>query len=108
MAEVYRHVNGQKLERFIATLPEVQRPLRGLSNFMAAEARAELAKHRHSGDARITVEGVDGIDWLITLNDERGQLASMSIEYGRRPSERNGGMEGLFILHRTFNLGGES
>lgn len=84
MAEVYRRVAGMSLEEAMARSSEAQDEIRPIVAERAARARAQLDAHRDSGDSFIESEHVDGIDWLVTLNDTRGQKAAMTIEKGRR------------------------
>ncbi|WP_394615885.1 DUF5403 family protein [Lentzea sp. JNUCC 0626] len=110
MAQVYRRVRGQKIERLIAQHATVQKRMDDLTLEGAARAEARLGEHRHDGHARIDVEQGD-IDRYVVLDDERGLMAALSIEYGRKPtpaSEENPdggkGMEGLWILHDAMGL----
>lgn len=102
MAEVYKAVRGQKITKFIAR--EARPAVESAVLEIGTRAEGLLAEHHHSGDAYIDV-GMGRIDGYVILNDERGQLAAMSIEYGRQPNEHGrGGMAGLFILHRAAHL----
>lgn len=75
---------------------------------MAAQAEVDLVEHREDGHAQIEWEhGV--VDWYVTLSDDRGQKAALSIEYGREPytdehGRKVGGMEGLYILTRATGI----
>ena len=71
-----------------------------------------VAVHKHEGHAFIDIEH-GKVDWYVILNDTRGQLAALSIEYGRSPyivefedgrTETRRGMDGLYILHNAFDL----
>lgn len=101
MAEVYRFVNGMKLEKLIALTAEAQAGLSASTEKTAAAAKAILASHRHEGHSRIEVEDL-GIDRMITLNDERGQKAAMTIEFGRRGGGKNGAMEPVAPLRKAI------
>lgn len=97
---------GKKnLEHLIARTVPVQMKLSEEAANAARRARAELARHRHDGDAEILVEK-GRIDRYVILSDERGLKAAMSIEYGRKASTTNprGPMPGLFILHNAFQI----
>jgi hypothetical protein len=69
---------------------------------IARKATATLAAHRDSGDARITV-GHSGRDSVIYLDDERGQAAALSIEYGHGTADGKW-VEGAYVLHRAAGL----
>ncbi|GAB3830202.1 DUF5403 family protein [Kribbella italica] len=107
MAEVYRTLGGRKVEKALAILPEVQRELEERTLQVAGRAEAGLAEHHHDGDAEIDIED-GGVDWYVVLSDERGQLAALSIEFGREPYEKDGelvgGMDGLHILGNAAHL----
>jgi hypothetical protein len=101
MAEVYRRVGGMKTEKFLAKLGEVQDELDDRALEIGTRAEALLAEHYAEGDASIDIE-VGKVDRYIILDDE----AALSIEYGREdnPETGQGGMEGLYILHRAAHL----
>lgn len=100
MAHVYKRVRNQPIEKFLARLPGVQAELQSQATSAATRARALLLKHRDEGVAKITVDR-GRIDRYVVLEDR----AALSIEYGRKPNENGrGGMEGLYILHRAFDL----
>ena len=109
MAVIYRYVDGVKLEKAIALNEGVQWELETRQLEIALRAEALLAEHRVEGHAEITVD--DGeIDKYVTLSDDRGDHAALSIEYGRQAridpetGIAYGEMEGLYILHRASNL----
>ena len=99
--EIYRRVNGQKLEKFIATMPGVQDTLQAHAVGYARTASRILSMHRAQGHSFIAVEH-GKVDWHVVLNDERGLRAAAAIEYGR---QENGGSAGVFALHQAFGLG---
>lgn len=104
MAKVYRAVGGHKITQYIAELPEVQLEIDKATLEIGSTAEGILAGHHFEWDAFIEVAKGD-IDGYVILNDERGQKAAMSIEYGRKPNaEGKGGMEGLQILHKAAHL----
>ncbi|OKI45110.1 hypothetical protein [Micromonospora sp. CB01531] len=116
MAQVYRYVEGQKFERFMADFEPVQLHLMDLLFAAKAKADVYLIENRQEGDAAIEIDHGD-IDWYLTLSDERGQGAAMSIEYGRQAGSYEmqysdgevreieyGASEGLYILHRALNV----
>ena len=90
-----RWVNGA-----VANLPGVQAYLDNLTFDMLAKARVGLVEHHYDGDASVDRSRANGkyghVDWLITLSDQRGQKAALSIEYGhgeytRTVYPKNGG-----------------
>jgi len=109
MAEIYKSVGGRKLEKAIAITEEVQNELEAILFEMQARASVDLVEHRHDGHAQIEIDHGD-VDWYLTLSDERGQKAALSIEFGRQAyvdpetGEEKGAMEGLYILHKATNL----
>ncbi|MFI6205911.1 DUF5403 family protein [Streptomyces sp. NPDC051041] len=116
MAEIYERSGKRQLERLVATLPGVQAELDEKRFEVAARAEALLLQHRQEGHARIDVADGD-VDKYVILDDERGDKAALSIEYGRAESivvkRRKDGTkyldvipasEGLFILARAANL----
>lgn len=117
MAKIYKAVQGRPIQEWLGRMDGVQGDLESRTFEAAVRAEEQLIKHRFQGHAAIEVDHGD-IDWYVTLSDERGQKAAMSIEYGRQAYEveredREGNtftveipaMDGLFILHRAFRLG---
>lgn len=111
MATVYKSVGGKQIEKVIALNEGVQAELDDILFTMVAAADLELLKHTDTGASQI--ESSRGkVDRYITLSDERGQKAALSIEYGRKPSINPdtgatiAGMDGLFILHKATHLKG--
>lgn len=99
-------------ERPLARSRAVQEYLREITFEMEAKAKADLVKnHTAKGHAYIEAKHGD-IDWYIVLNDDRGQEAAMSIEFGRagyidpNTGELWGAMEGTFILRRATGIPG--
>ncbi|AWY07578.1 hypothetical protein SEA_YOSIF_14 [Streptomyces phage Yosif] len=117
MAKVYSSVGGKKIEKFIALNDGVQGELDNRAFEIGVRAEGYLLEHRLDGHAQIEVER-GRVDRYVVLNDERGQKAAMSIEYGRAAQEvevtdpdtgekttkKVGEMEGLYILARAANL----
>lgn len=104
MAVVYDRVKGMPIQELIAHQQDVQNDLSKRAKVMGTKAEWLLAGHRAEGHARIMVEEGD-IDRHIILDDTRGVLAAMSIEYGRKGGDDGAGaMEGLFILHHATGL----
>lgn len=116
MATIYRSVKGRPIAKFIALMDEVQDELDNRTFEIAVRAEEALLQHRFEGHAAIEVDK-GKVDRYVTLSDERGQKAAMSIEYGRSAYtvERTapdgskyevevGAMEGLFILHNAAHL----
>jgi len=113
MAVIYKGI-----ERKLAKMDEVQADLEYRTFVMAVRAEELLAEHvqaMHGGTGGADVSGVGDstidvvhgdIDWFVVLNDEAGQLAALSIEFGRQADPENGisGMEGLYILTRATHI----
>lgn len=104
MAEVYRRVAGRPIQKYIAMHETVQDALDEFAFAALSRAQADLAAHHFEGHA--FVELAKGrIDRYLILNDERGQRAAMSIEFGRKPGpDGKGGMQGLAILRKAVKL----
>lgn len=97
-------------ERPLAKSRIVQDYLAEITFEMHAKADADLQQfHQHEGHAFVEVVHGD-IDWYIVLNDERGQAAALSIEFGRagfidpETGELWGEMEGTYILRRATGI----
>jgi hypothetical protein len=123
MAEIYKRVPGKgggKTEKVIALNDGVQEWLDDWVFEAGVRAEEELIEHRAEGHSSIDIEEGD-IDRYLILNDERGQKAAMSIEYGREAYgiDENGdvvdanspaavrvvgAMDGLFILHKATHI----
>ncbi|WP_329793880.1 DUF5403 family protein [Lentzea sp. DG1S-22] len=110
MAEVYRRVGRHRIEKLIALHRTVQDGLDDIALERAGHAEAGLAAHRHDGHASIDVEQGD-IDRFVVLDDERGLMAAMSIEFGRAPVPPTeddpvgrAGMEGLGVLRDAMGV----
>lgn len=112
MAEIYKHVNGQKLSRFIAGNVRVQAAIRTHAQHSRTRGNRLLSEHVHAGHSYVTAERANALDWLVTLNDPSGPdpagkypdwMGAMSIEYGRWEDTNSpwGPMAGLYILHRA-------
>lgn len=84
--EVFKAVDGRKLEKFIATMPGVQASRRRAAAALGAVAKAEHAGYvrknpREAGDAGSSIEVVHGpVDSFIVLNDERSDRAAYQVE----------------------------
>ncbi|WNV90310.1 DUF5403 family protein [Umezawaea sp. Da 62-37] len=110
MAEVYRRVGRHKIEKLIALHRTVQDDLDDIALGRAGNAEAGLAAHRHEGHAQISIE-VGDIDRYVVLDDERGLMAALSIEFGRAPvaptednPDGSAGMEGLGVLRDAMGV----
>lgn len=64
-----------------------QSALRRVTFGMASIARATLATHKHDGHAQIETSRAV-FNHFVTLNDDRGMGAAMTIEYGRAGDTR--------------------
>lgn len=116
MAKIERHVGRSSIEDFIARNNGVVHELENRTFEIAVRAEALLLEHRQEGHASIDVEK-GKVDRYVVLNDERGQKAALSIEYGRAAyeveredkngnkwTEEVGAMDGLYILATASNL----
>lgn len=119
------------LEYHIATLPGVQAAIDDYTFQIAVKAEEDLAQHKAkwqakgddptvpvdelvSGRSRIDIEdSPSGVDRFVVLNDEAGQNAAMSIEYGHgsykvvRPDGTSYVVkesQPTWILHNASNL----
>ncbi len=112
MAEVFKRAKGMKVEKVVALHERPQNWIDTEANRIGNRAKRNLAQHRHEGHAYIEVTKGD-VDRWVTLNDERGQSAAMSIEFGRNATmndegELSGGMRGLAVLRRAAGIYGEA
>lgn len=109
MAEILKKVNGRKLTKIIAVHQGVQDYLEEVTFEIAVRAEEALIEHRQDGHSKIDVEHGD-VDWYVVLDDERGQDAAMSIEFGRagyldpETGLVKGAMEPLYILTDATNI----
>lgn len=100
MAQVYKSVGRYSLEKAMGLQVDVRDALDRAALEMGVEAEGILAGHRDAGNARIEVENDKGyVDVYVTLNDEDGLEAAMSIEYGKE-----GVSDGLYVLHRAAGI----
>lgn len=97
MAEIYAFVTDE----WVAMLEGVQADLRARTAAGAARAAAVLAAHHHTGDSRIETEH-GHIDHYVVLNDDRGQHAAMTIEFGRVGTTGHGTSQGVHALDAAF------
>lgn len=114
MAEVFKRVKGQKIERIIARVAVVQSALKveAVNAAQRAEVLLDTRSKVRTGTSTIDVEKGD-IDYYVVLDDTRGFGAAMSIEYGRQAELARDGAghftveqatEGLFVLHDATGL----
>ncbi|WJN62792.1 tail completion protein [Streptomyces phage phiScoe2] len=121
MARVYDNVGGKELEKFLGMMPGVAGALDDTTFEVAVKAEALLQLHQDYDDdidahSEIDVER-GRVDRYVVLNDDRGQKAAMSIEYGRAAGKKTvkdkhgndvevtwGAMDGLYILAQASNL----
>jgi hypothetical protein len=78
--------------------------VRAHADYRGEVARRLLAQHTSSGDSRIVVVKSTRPDAFVCLDDDGGQGAAMSIEFGRHEGGKSGGMDGLHILGRAFGI----
>lgn len=115
MAEVYEILsNGMKLTEFLAKMDNTQDYMDEV--LFTAKVRAEeflqqvRAEEGYTGDYDSFIETDRGaVDRYLIYNDERGQKAALSIEYGRADiihsdGTRTKGTDGKYILHRAFDI----
>lgn len=76
-------VGPRKLAKMMAYHPEVRAAVMKKGEQRAARARIYLKMHFYRGDSFIEVKQ-GKTDAHIILNDERGQKAAMTIEFGRQ------------------------
>lgn len=77
-------ISNRAMIRLTSRHPEVKAAVAREGRARQARAEATLAAHRHDGHSEIT--GYQGVtDYNIEMNDDRGQRAVISIEYGRPP-----------------------
>ncbi|ATE84892.1 hypothetical protein SEA_EDDASA_14 [Streptomyces phage Eddasa] len=121
MAYVKARVGRYKIEDFIALNGAVVNELDNRTFEIAVRAEGYLAEHQDYDDDTDAHSYIDvergRIDRYVVLNDERGQNAALSIEYGRAAyeveredengntyTEEVGAMPGLYVLARASNL----
>lgn len=81
------------MRRLIARTQEAQDAIQRVATRSAKKATVVLKAHRHDGHSFIEVKS-GRIDRYIVLNDDRGQKAAMTIEFGRRGGnlDKNGNL----------------
>lgn len=103
MATLY--VKGKTFNGDIAALDFVVAAVANEARERAAIARGVLGAHRHQGHSRITVTHGD-IDSFVNLDDTRGQLAAVTIEFGRTGTRGRGGRSiGVGALQAAMGAG---
>lgn len=102
IVKIFDHVGGLKLEKFLAKHKTTQAGLDEIAIARGEIAAAVLGAHRHEGDSYIEIES-GSIDRYVVLNDEHGQGAAMTIEFGRKPDANGrGGMEAIRPLRTAI------
>ncbi|WJN62711.1 tail completion protein [Streptomyces phage phiScoe15] len=121
MVEIDKNVNGKEFQKFIAMMPGVAGALDDTTFEVAVKAEALLQLHQDYDDDTDAHSSIDiergRVDRYVVLNDDRGQKAAMSIEYGRAAGSKTvkdkdgndveitwGASEGLYILAQASNL----
>ena len=84
MAEVYRTVGRDPIERTIARTREAQSGVKHHAIAVQTKAKIILASHRHDGHSTIELRRAGRLDWMVELNDDRGYGVAMTIEFGRQ------------------------
>lgn len=90
-----------KLNSVIAHLPPVKAEVAAVAEARAAVARSLLAPHSRSGKTTVTVQH-DKLDSLVSLENPKGDIAVLSIEFGWHDGEAHA--DGLHILGRAFGI----
>jgi len=105
MAELTMKTKGRRgINWHVAREVEVQAELATQTTSGAGRATRILGAHTAEGHSYIDTDR-GNVDHYVILNDERGQSAAMSIEYGREPdAEGKGGMEGVAPLRKAFGI----
>lgn len=111
MAEVYKTVHGEKIERIMARHISTQNELTRQSWKVYAGAAAILAAHKQTGNAHLGIEK-GKIDRYIYMEDppqSSSPGAAMSIEYGHYLGKRDGDKKrqwipGIWPLHDAARL----
>ena len=92
----------EDLDDIIAHLPGVRAEIRSTAEAGGARAQAVLDAHRDTGDSRILVTH-GKLDYWVSLDDTRGDVAAAAIEYGRSGGEDGAGAtQGVFALAAAF------
>lgn len=121
MAEIYDNIGKKELEKFLGQMPGVARTLDDTTFEVAVKAEALLQLHQDYDDDSDAHSSIDiergAVDRYVVLNDDRGDKAAMSIEYGRAAGKKTvrdkdgnkveitwGESPGLFILAQASNL----
>lgn len=87
-----------KIEKALASQPEVRAELKAQRDVIYAKARALFAQHDHPRGARIT-KASGRVDYYVCLDDEGG--AAAAIEYGHTTKDGKA-VEGLHVLRRAM------
>lgn len=110
MAEIFKKVDGRKITKILAIHATTQRELAKQAHWHEAVAAGILASQVHDGHSFIDVEH-SNVDYYVVLNDERGQGAAMTIEFGREGGnlDVNGDvvtyMKPVAPLRKAFEIG---
>lgn len=113
MVDIYKTFNGLPFEEGLAKFAPVRKEIRRVTKIIGQDAAAGLAGHRSEGHSFIKV-AYGPVDGMVILNDERGQKAAMSIEFGRGAADPNdpdydkdpfpNGTVGTYVLHKASGL----
>lgn len=116
MARIYDSVNGEKLERYLASMPATQWEVENRALEIGMRAENLLKDHHVEDIAHIDVDsdGIDSevllVDSNVTNSETKFSNTALSIEFGRQAfidpdtGERWGAMDGLYILTRAAHL----
>jgi hypothetical protein len=111
MAEIFRRMNGKgtAVDKAIAKSVVVQQRLDVGAFEIGVRAEDLLLEHQQEGHARIQIASGD-VDRYVILDDDAGDEAALSIEFGRagyidpETGETYGAMDGLYILTQAAGL----
>ncbi len=82
--------------RIVAKLPAVKKAVRAQADSVAARAKSNLAGHRSTGAAKVTVTQ-GRVDSFVNLEDD----AAISIEHGHVADDGTA-VQGIYALHRAI------
>lgn len=105
---IYKTVDGEPLERFLATMEGVQAETHGAATEKANQATGLLRarSENRSGASKFVVERLPdedfgSIDWFVTFDDTDSDLAPQIIDLGTKKQA------GKQVLRTVFELGGD-
>lgn len=69
MAEIYRRIDGEKIERLIARSSDAYYGTQNMAGEYYSRAKMVLARHRAYGGSEVHFEKSDFLTWLVSLTD---------------------------------------